>query len=249
MKECKMKSLKDKCIMITGSSRGIGAVIAEHLSTLKAKVAITYSSSSDSAQEVFQNLKGDGHILLQMNVTNSESVKNAFDKFMKHFGVISALVNNAGITKDGLLLRMKNEDFDSVLQTNLYGNFYCSREASKYMIKARQGHIINISSVVAQIGNPGQANYVASKAGIEGLTRTMSNELAGRNIQVNAIAPGFIKTNMTEKLNLKQVQAITDRIPLKKLGHPQDIAETVAFLLSSNYITGQVISVNGGLAM
>ncbi|MDE0119020.1 MAG: 3-oxoacyl-[acyl-carrier-protein] reductase [Bdellovibrionales bacterium] len=244
-----MKNLKDKYIMITGSSRGIGATIAQHLAKLEAKVAITYSSSSDSAQQVFQSLEGKEHLLLQMDVTNSESIKNAFDKFMEHFSTLSALVNNAGITKDGLLLRMQDKDFDSVLKTNLYGNFYCAREAAKYMIKARQGHIINISSVVAQIGNPGQANYVASKAGIEGLTRTMANELAGRNIQVNAIAPGFIKTNMTEQLNVKQVQAITDRIPLKKLGHPQDIAETVAFLLSSSYITGQVISVNGGLAM
>ena len=244
-----MKNLKDQYIMITGSSRGIGAAIAQHLAKQEAKVAITYSTSSDSAQKIFQSLEGDGHLLLQMDVTQSESVKKAFDKFMEHFGTLSGLINNAGITKDGLLLRMKDEDFNSVLKTNLYGNFYCAREAAKYMIKARQGHIINISSVVAQIGNPGQANYVASKAGIEGLTRTMANELAGRNIQVNAIAPGFIQTDMTERLNVKQVQAITDRIPLKKLGHPQDIAETVAFLLSSHYITGQVISVNGGLAM
>ena len=181
-------------------------------------------------------------MLLQMDVTRSESVKEAFGKFINHFGSISALVNNAGITKDGLLLRMRDEDFHSVLTTNLFGCFYCSREAAKYMIKERKGSIVNISSVVAQIGNPGQANYVASKAGIEGLTRSMANELAGRNIRVNAIAPGFIQTDMTEKLNEKQIQAIADRIPLKKLGTPQDVAETVAFLLNAKYITGQVIS-------
>ncbi len=243
-----MVSFKDQCIMVTGSSRGIGAAIAQYLSTLGARVAITYSSSKDSAERVFQELEGSGHLLLQMNVTQSKSVKEAFDKFMNHFGSLSALVNNAGVTKDGLLLRMKDEDFHSVLATNLFGCFYCSREAAKYMIKERKGSIINISSVVAQIGNPGQANYVASKAGIEGLTRSMANELAGRNIRVNAVAPGFIQTDMTEKLNEKQVHAITDRVPLKKLGTPQDVAETVAFLLNAKYITGQVISVNGGLA-
>ena len=243
-----MISLKNQCIMVTGSSRGIGAAIAKHLSILGARVAITYSSSKESAQQVFGELDGSGHLLLQMNVAQSESVKKAFDQFMNHFGTFSALVNNAGVTKDGLLLRMKDEDFHSVLTTNLFGCFYCSREAAKYMIKERKGNIVNISSVVAQIGNPGQANYVASKAAIEGLTRSMANELAGRNIRVNAIAPGFIQTDMTEKLNEKQMHTITDRIPLKKLGTPQDVAETVAFLLSAKYITGQVISVNGGLA-
>ena len=244
-----MISLKDQCIMVTGSSRGIGSAIVKHLSQMEARVAVTYSSSKKEAQEVFQELDGSGHLLLELDVTKPESITKAFDQFMAHFGTLSALVNNAGITKDTLLLRMKNEDFDSVLKTNLYGSFYCSKEAAKYMIKNRKGSIINISSVVAQIGNPGQANYVASKAAIEGLTRSMANELAGRNIQVNAIAPGFIQTEMTKQLNPKQMEAITSKIPLKKLGTPQDVAETVAFLLSSEYITGQVIAVNGGLAM
>lgn len=244
-----MKLLEDQCVMVTGSCRGIGSAIVKHLSQCSARVAVTYVSSKEKAQKTFQELSGSGHLLLQMDVTKPESVKKAFEKFMDHFGTLSALVNNAGITKDGLLLRMKDEDFSTVLKTNLYGNFYCSREASKYMVKARKGHIINISSVVAQIGNPGQTNYVASKAGIEGLTRAMANELAGRNIKVNAIAPGFIQTDMTESLSAQQMQNITDRIPLKKLGYPQDIAETVAFLLGSEYITGQVIAVNGGLAM
>lgn len=244
-----MISLQNQFIMVTGSSRGIGASIAKYLSTLGARLAITYSTSKESAQKIFQELDGSDHLLLQMNVTQPESVKRSFDQFINHFGSLSALVNNAGITKDGLLLRMKDEDFHSVLTTNLYGSFYCSREAAKYMIKERKGSIVNISSVVAQIGNPGQANYVASKAAIEGLTRSMANELAGRNIRVNTVAPGFIQTDMTERLNPKQVQAIADKIPLKKLGDPQDVAEAVAFLLNSRYITGQVISVNGGLAM
>ena len=244
-----MASLQNQFVMVTGSSRGIGASIAKYLSTLGARVAITYSTSKESAQKVFQELNGSDHLLLQIDVTQPESVKKSFDHFINYFGTISALVNNAGITKDGLLLRMKDEDFHSVLTTNLYGSFYCAREAARYMIKERKGSIVNISSVVAQIGNPGQANYVASKAAIEGLTRSMANELSGRNIRVNAVAPGFIQTDMTERLNPKQVQAIADRIPLKKLGDPQDVAETVAFLLKSTYITGQVISVNGGLAM
>ena len=241
--------LKGHCVMITGSSRGIGAGIALHLTTLGAKVAITYSSSKQKAEELFQNLEGQGHLLLPLDVTNSQSVTKAFEKFIEHFGSVSALINNAGVTQDGLLLRMKDSAFDFVLKTNLYGYFYCAREGAKHMIKARQGHIINISSVVAQTGNPGQANYTASKAGVEGLTRTLARELAGRNIRVNAIAPGFVQTDMVQKLSPSQVQAITDRIPLKKWGKPEDIASTVVFLLQSEYITGQVIAVNGGLNM
>ena len=244
-----MIPLKNQYVMVTGSSRGIGAAIAKYLAQQGAFVAITYSHSEASAKNIFEQLKGSNHLLLQMDVTQPESIIKAFKGFVEHFGDLSALINNAGITKDGLLLRMKEENFDAVLKTNLYGSFYCAKEAAKYMIKKRKGNIINISSVVAQIGNPGQVNYVSSKAGLEGMTRSMANELAGRNIQVNAIAPGFIETDMTEKLNETQMTAITSRIPLKKLGKPQDIAETVAFLLQCEYITGQVISVNGGLAM
>ena len=237
--------------MVTGSSRGIGAEVARLLAQKGAKVAVTWSSSESLAQEVLKSLgkSQPTHLLLKLNVADPESVKQAFEKFVEHFGTLSALVNNAGCTRDGLLLRMRDEDFDSVLKTNLYGSFYCSRLAAKYMIKARQGSIINISSVVAQIGNPGQANYVASKAGIEGLTRALARELAGRNIRVNAIAPGFIQTDMVKKLNEQQTKAITENIPLKRLGTAKDVAETVDFLLRAEYITGQVIAVNGGLAM
>ena len=243
------QDLKGQCILITGSSRGIGASLAQYVAKLGAKVAITYVSSKEKAEEVFHSLPGEGHLLLPLDVTDPMSVKQAFEKFIQHFGCISALLNNAGVTQDGLLLRMTDEAFDFVLKTNLYGHFYCAREATKYMIKARQGHIINISSVVAQTGNPGQANYTASKAGIEGLTRTLARELAGRQIRVNAIAPGFIQTDMVKGLSPAQVQAITDKIPLKTLGKPEDIASTVVFLLKSKYITGQVIAVNGGLSM
>ena len=241
--------LEDQPVMVTGSSRGIGAGIAKHLAQIGMKVAVTYSASKEQAEAVFKALPGSGHLLIPLDVTRSESVKQAFESFIHHFGFIFALINNAGITKDGLLVRTTDKAFDLVIKTNLYGSFYCVREAVKYMLKARKGHIINISSVTAQTGNPGQANYTASKAGVEGLTRTLAHELAGRHIQVNAIAPGFIETDMTQNLSPDQVQAISSRIPLKKLGTVTDISATVAFLLRSKYITGQVVAVNGGLSM
>ena len=242
-------SLNEHCIMITGASRGIGAECAKHLAKLGARVAVGYSASLESAQKTYQELEGEGHLLVQINVQDPQSVTAGFEKFMKHFGKISALINNAGITKDSLVLRMSSEDFDSVVKTNLYGAFYCSKTAVKYMIKKREGSIINISSVTAKTGSPGQANYCASKAGLEGMTRSMALELAGRNIRINAIAPGFIETDMTKKLSEEQINSIKAKIPLNKLGAVQHIAQTAAFLLNSEYITGQVLAVNGGLAL
>ncbi len=252
-----MIQLDDQYVLITGSGRGIGGDIAQYLSQKGAKVAITYASSEQKAKETWQNLSGQDHLLLQMDVRSPSSVKKAVEKCMEHWGQLSALINNAGITKDQLLLRMTDEDFDEVLKTNLYGSFYCAREAAKYIIKTKKqnknttlrGGIINISSVVGQTGNPGQVNYTASKAALEGMTRTLALELACRNIRVNAIAPGFIQTHMVEKLNESQKQAIIERIPIQRLGTGQDIAHLAAFLLCAEYITGQVIGVNGGLAM
>lgn len=242
-------NLKGKNIVVTGSSRGIGAGIASHLAEQGARLAITYSSNAESAQKVLSGLKGEGHILVPLNVTSSESVGQAFDQILKSFERIDGLVNNAGITRDQLLMRMKDEDFDQVIATNLKGAFLCTRAVMRPMLKARAGSIVNVSSVVGQMGNPGQSNYAASKAGLEGFTRSVALEIASRGIRANAVAPGFIVTDMTDALDDKQKETITQRIPLQRLGTVDDVAGCVAFLLSdmSLYITGQVIQVNGGL--
>lgn len=243
--------LKNKQILVTGGSRGIGAGIAHYLASQSAKVALTYSSSVDAAKAVCESLPGSGHLCISMNVTDSTSVLAGFDQVMQSFDKLDGLVNNAGITKDQLILRMKDEDFDKVIQTNLRGTFLCSKLAVKAMLKARQGSIVNISSVVGQMGNPGQTNYSASKAGIEGFTRSLAQEVASRQIRVNAVAPGFIATEMTEILDAKQQEAITSRIPLSRMGSVDDIAGAVTYLLSdeSTYVTGQVLAINGGLYM
>ncbi len=240
---------KDQCVLITGASRGIGAATARHLAGLGAKMGLTYSSQREKGEQTLKSLKGQGHLLLQMDIGNRQSVREGFLQFMEHFKTCSALVNNAGITKDRLLLRMRPEDFDTVIQTNLYGTFYCCQEAAKHMVKARKGVIVNVSSVVAQTGNPGQVNYTASKAGIEGLTRTLARELAARNIRVNAIAPGMIQTDMLMSLNEEQKASLSKNIPLKRMGTTQEVAQAIAFLLKSEYITGQTLAVNGGLAL
>ncbi len=246
-----MNSLKDKCIVVTGSSRGIGAGIARRLAEAGARVAITYSGSKDAAEKVLASLPGQGHMILQLNVGDGASVEAGFAKILETFGAVDGLVNNAGITRDALLMRMKEEDFDAVIQTNLRGAFLCTKAVMRPMLKARRGSIVNVSSVVGQMGNAGQANYVASKAGLEGFSRSVAAEVASRGIRVNAVAPGFIMTDMTDELDAKQREAIEKKIPMERLGSVADIADPVVFLLSdmSTYITGQVLQVNGGLYM
>jgi 3-oxoacyl-[acyl-carrier protein] reductase len=243
--------LKGKRVVITGSSRGIGAGIAQSLAKLGARVAVTYSSNAQSAEKVVAELPGEGHLLVALNVGDAASVDAAFDKILTDFGGIDGLVNNAGITRDQLLMRMKDEDFDAVISTNLRGSYLCTKAVMRPMLKARGGSIVNVSSVIGQMGNPGQCNYAASKAGVEGFTRSVALEVASRGIRVNAVAPGFIVTDMTHALDDKQKEAILSRVPLQKLGTTEDVANAVAYLLSdmSLYITGQVLQVNGGLYM
>ena len=245
------ESLSGKVALITGASRGIGKEIAMELSKLGAEVFINYSSSDEKAEEVVNSIKNNGGKAhkLKFDVSKEESVSLAFDEIIKINGSIDILVNNAGITRDGLLMRMKSEQWDEVLNTNLKGVFLCTKYASKFMMKKRSGNIVNISSVVGIIGNPGQANYSAAKAGVIGFTKTCAKEFASRGINVNAIAPGFIETEMTEKLNTEE---IVKAIPLKRLGSCSQIANLVSFLVSSNagsYITGQTISIDGGMSI
>ena len=237
--------------LVTGSSRGIGATIAQRLARDGARVAVTYSSNPDSAQKVLASLPGSGHIALQLHVGDEASVEKTFAECAEKFGKIDFLVNNAGITKDQLLLRMKAEDFDRVIETNLKGVFLCTRAAAKLMLKAKSGAIVNITSVIGQTGNPGQANYAASKGGVEAFTKSVAQELASRQIRVNCVAPGFIVTDMTDVLSDETKNAILAKVPLKTLGDTEDIAAAVSFLLSQDakYITGHTLSVNGGMFM
>lgn len=244
--------LKGKRIVVTGSSRGIGAGLAKTLASHGARVAVTYSSSPDAAEKVVSDLPGEGHILVSLNVSSSESVEKAFAEILQKFdGGLDGLVNNAGITRDQLLMRMKDEDFDAVMATNLRGSYLCTKAVMRTMIKARSGSIVNVSSVIGQMGNAGQSNYAASKAGVEGFTRSVALEVASRGVRVNAVAPGFIVTDMTDALDEKQKEAIQSKIPLQRLGSVEDVAQPIAFLLSdaSLYITGQVLQINGGLYM
>jgi len=244
-------SLSGKVALVTGASRGIGKEIALELSRFGAEVFINYSSSDEKAEEVvnsIKNLGGKAH-KLKFDVSKEDSVSLAFEEIIKINGTIDILINNAGITRDGLLMRMKSEQWDDVLNTNLKGVFLCTKNASKFMMKKRSGSIVNISSVVGIIGNPGQANYSAAKAGVIGFTKTCAKEFASRGINVNAIAPGFIETEMTEKLNTEEILKV---IPLGKLGSCTQIANLVSFLVSSNagsYITGQTISIDGGMSI
>jgi 3-oxoacyl-[acyl-carrier protein] reductase len=246
-----MNALKDKNIVVTGSSRGIGAGIAQALALEGARLAVTYSSNAEAAEKVLSGLPGSGHILIHLNVSDSASVEKGFGEILSRFERIDGLVNNAGITRDGLLMRMKEDDFDAVINTNLRGAFLCTKAVMRPMLKARRGSIVNVSSVIGQMGNAGQSNYAASKAGLEGFTRSIAQEVASRSIRVNALAPGFIVTDMTDSLDEKQKEVIQGRIPMQRLGTVDDVAQAVSFLLSdmSLYITGQVLQVNGGLYM
>lgn len=237
--------------LVTGGSRGIGKSIAETLARAGFQVYLSYVSKKEEAEAVVESIRAQGGTAQAfcLDVGNTEAVAEFFRDNIKDKVTLSVLVNNAGITKDGLLLRMKDEDFDRVLGINLRGAFVCAREAAKIMTKQRHGRIINISSVVGQMGNAGQANYCAAKAGLIGLTKSIAKELGSRNITVNAIAPGFIETDMTAALTPEVREQYQAGIPLKRFGTAQDVAEAVAFLASdkASYITGQVLAVNGGL--
>ncbi|MED3894538.1 3-oxoacyl-[acyl-carrier-protein] reductase [Priestia aryabhattai] len=245
--------LQGKVAVVTGASRGIGRAVAVELGKLGAKVVVNYSGSEAKALEVVDEIKGLGTdaIAVQANVAESDSVQAMIKEAISTFGSVDILVNNAGITRDNLLMRMKEDEWDDVINTNLKGVFLCTKAVTRQMMKQRAGRIINISSIVGVSGNAGQANYVAAKSGVIGLTKTTAKELASRNITVNAVAPGFIATDMTDKLN-KEVQAeMLKQIPLASFGQPEDVANAVAFLASdaSRYITGQTIHVDGGMVM
>lgn len=248
-----MFSLTDRVALVTGGSRGIGRAICVALAKSGANVFLSYSSNPAAAEETKQLCEqaGGKASVLGFDVGKSEAVEQAFETIKASAGKIDILVNNAGITSDGLLIRLKDEDWDRTIATNLSGSFYTARAAAKLMMKARYGRIINISSIVGEMGNAGQAAYVASKAGVIGLTKSLAKELAARNITANAITPGFIDTDMTAKLSPEVREAMLKEIPLARLGSGDDIASLVVFLASdaASYITGQVIGVNGGMYM
>jgi 3-oxoacyl-[acyl-carrier protein] reductase len=245
--------LSGRVALVTGASRGIGRAIASTLAQAGAAVVVNYREQQQAADEVVAAIQASGGTALaaQADISNSTDVERLLKTTLDTYGHIDILVNNAGITRDGLLLRMKEEDFDTVVQTNLRGAYLCTRAALRPMMKQRSGRIINITSVVGLLGNPGQANYAAAKAGLIGFTRSVAREVASRNITANAIAPGFIVTEMTGKLDEAAQQAVLGAIPLQRLGQPQDVANLACFLASdmAAYITGQTLSVDGGMAM
>ncbi|KXG10516.1 3-oxoacyl-[acyl-carrier-protein] reductase [Anoxybacillus rupiensis] len=245
--------LQGKVALITGASRGIGRAIALEFARQGAKVAVNYAGSEAKAKEVVDEIYrlGGEALAIQADVSNTEAVEQMVKEVIDRYGRVDILVNNAGITRDNLLMRMKEEEWDDVININLKGVFNCTKAVTRPMLKQRYGRIINIASVVGVMGNPGQANYVAAKAGVIGLTKTAAKELASRSITVNAIAPGFIATDMTDRLNEEIRTEMLKQIPLARFGNPEDIANMVAFLASdaASYITGQTIHVDGGMVM
>jgi 3-oxoacyl-[acyl-carrier protein] reductase len=246
-----VNKLENKVALVTGASRGIGRAIAIKLAQSGARVVINYTSQEAEAKKT-QHLMGSHGLksrILRFDVSDEVAVNQAVAQILEEMGTIDILVNNAGIAIDGLLMRLKGEDFDRQLNINLKGAFNCSKAVSRPMIKNKQGRIINISSIVGQMGNAGQSAYAAAKAGLIGFTKALARELASRNILVNAVTPGYIATDMTQDILDKHIEEIVKTIPLGRVGQPEDIANAVAFLASSDadYITGQVLSVNGGV--
>lgn len=244
--------LSGKVALVTGGARGIGREIALTFGKNGATVIVNYNGSKEKAEELVSLIEEQGGkaTAIQCDVSDNEACKGMIDQVLKEYGRVDILVNNAGVTRDNLIMRMSEEDYDLVLNTNLKGAFHTIRHLSRSFLKQRSGKIINISSITGIMGNPGQANYAASKAGLIGLTKSVAKELGSRGICVNAIAPGFIETDMTNALGEEVRAAYEKQIPLGRLGKPQDIAELALFLAGSgsDYITGQVISVNGGMA-
>ncbi len=242
---------KGKVALITGSSRGIGKSVATDLASKGAFVVVNYTSNEQAAQNVKDEIENSGGKceIRGFDVSSFAEVNEHIDSIIERHGQLDILVNNAGITRDTLLMRMKEEDWDAVINVNLKGVFNCTKAAAKYMIKQKSGRIVNISSVVGEMGNPGQSNYSATKAGIIGFTKSVSRELASRNITVNSITPGFIETDITSGLSEKVKEYYLGQIPLGRFGRPEDVSGVVSFLLSdeASYITGEVIRVNGGM--
>jgi 3-oxoacyl-[acyl-carrier protein] reductase len=244
--------MSNRTVLVTGASRGIGKACVGALAKGGYRVVLA-ARSADKLEEIANELRSGGAeaFSVEMDLGSHESITAGFARAVKEFGRIDILVNNAGITKDGLAVRMKQTDWETVLQTNLSGAFYAAQQVLPGMMKERWGRIVNISSVVGEMGNPGQANYVASKAGLIGLTKTLAQEVGSRNITVNAVAPGFIETDMTQGLSDELKQKMLSQTPLKRMGTPEDIASAVKFLVSeeASFITGHVLDVNGGIYM
>jgi len=248
-----MTTLTGKTAIVTGASRGIGAEIARKLADAGAKIVVNYSGSQEKAEAVVAEIQAGGGeaIAVKANVSDAEAVKAMVDEAMNAFGSVDILVNNAGITRDNLMMRMKDDEWDDVINTNLKGVFICTKAVTRQMMKQRSGRIVNISSIVGVMGNAGQANYVAAKAGVIGLTKTTARELASRGITANAIAPGFITTDMTDKLSEDIQKTMLAQIPLGRFGEAEEVAKAALFLASdeSSYMTGQTLHLDGGMVM